>query len=148
MSIVGKWYDRWMSDPAPELRLLDAVFRLQKSALADARTHVAEAADLDLTDFFLLRTIVLGIDTPGGLVSDLGLNPAVVSRALTRLVKAGLIERRIDPVDSRRSRVTLTGEGERTTAAIAARVRPGLARRLRKLAPEQVESFLDALETL
>ena len=137
-----------MSDPAPELRLLDAVFRLQKSALADARAHVAEAADLDLADFFLLRTIVLGIDTPGGLVSDLGLNPAVVSRALTRLVKAGLIERRIDPEDSRRSRVTLTAEGERTTAAIAARVRPGLARRLEKLAPDQVESFLDALETL
>ncbi|HEY2063609.1 MAG TPA: MarR family transcriptional regulator [Amycolatopsis sp.] len=137
-----------MSDPAPELRLLDAVFRLQKSALADARAHVAEAADLDLADFFLLRTIVLGIDTPGGLVSDLGLNPAVVSRALTRLVKAGLIERRIDPEDSRRSRVTLTAEGERTTAAIAARVRPGLARRLEKLAPDQVESFLAALEAL
>ncbi|WP_329065161.1 MarR family winged helix-turn-helix transcriptional regulator [Amycolatopsis sp. NBC_01480] len=137
-----------MSDPAPELRLLDAVFRLQKSALADARAHVAEAADLDLADFFLLRTIVLGVDTPGGLVSDLGLNPAVVSRALTRLVKAGLIERRIDPEDSRRSRVTLTAEGERTTAAIAARVRPGLARRLEKLAPDQVESFLEALEAL
>jgi hypothetical protein len=34
------------------------------------------------------------------------------------------------------------------TAAIAARVRPAPPRRRQKLAPDQVERFLDALETL
>jgi DNA-binding MarR family transcriptional regulator len=139
-----------MSDPAaaPELRLLDALFRLSKSVLADARTHVAAAADLDLADFLTLRTIELGVDTPGGLVQDLGLNPAVVSRALTRLAKAGLIERRIDPEDSRRSRVELTEEGTRTNEAIAARVRPGLSRRLDRLDGDRVRALLDGLEQL
>ncbi|MDT8914440.1 MarR family transcriptional regulator [Amycolatopsis sp. PS_44_ISF1] len=139
-----------MSDPgpAPELRLLDALFRLNRSVLADARTHVAAAADLDLADFLTLRSITLGATTPGGLARDLGLNPAVVSRALTRLAQAGLIERRIDPADSRRSLVTLTTGGEHATEAIAARVRPGLAQRLRKLTPEQADALLTALELL
>ncbi|HEX3786659.1 MAG TPA: MarR family transcriptional regulator [Pseudonocardiaceae bacterium] len=139
-----------MSDPvpAPELRLLDALFRLSKSVLADARTHVAAAADLDLADFLTLRTIELGVNTPGGLGQDLGLNPAVISRALTRLAKAGLVERRIDPDDSRRSRVELTERGKRTNAAIAARVRPGLAQRLERLDPDRAEILLDSLEQL
>jgi len=134
--------------PAPELRLLDALFRLNKSVLADARTHVAAAADLDLADFLTLRTIDIGVDTPGGLVRDLGLNPAAVSRALTKLARAGLIERRIDPDDSRRSRVELTKRGRRTTAAIAARIRPGLAQRLQRLEPNRIETLLESLETL
>ncbi|MDT5222748.1 MAG: hypothetical protein QOG19_155, partial [Mycobacterium sp.] len=124
------------------------LFRLNKSVLADVRTHVAAAADLDLADFLALRTIELGVDTPGGLVQDLGLNPAVVSRALTKLHRAGLIERRIDRDDSRRSRVTLTGDGARTTAAIAARIRPCLAQRLRRLHPERIQALLESLETL
>lgn len=139
-----------MSDPspAPELRLLDALFRLNKSVLADARTHVGAAADLDLADFLTLRTIDIGVDTPGGLVRDLGLNPAAVSRALTKLTRAGLIERRIDPDDFRRSRVELTKRGRRTTAAIAARIRPGLAQRLQRLEPNRIETLLESLETL
>ena len=139
-----------MSDPspAPELRLLDALFRLNKSVLADARTHVGAAADLDLADFLTLRTIDIGVDTPGGLVRDLGLNPAAVSRALTKLARAGLIERRIDPDDFRRSRVELTKRGRRTTAAIAARIRPGLAQRLQRLEPNRIETLLESLETL
>ena len=139
-----------MSDPspAPELRLLDALFRLNKSVLADARTHVGAAADLDLADFLTLRTIDIGVDTPGGLVRDLGLNPAAVSRALTKLARAGLIERRIDPDDSRRSRVELTKRGRRTTAAIAARIRPGLTQRLQRLEPNRIETLLESLETL
>jgi len=137
-------------DPAraPELRLLDALFRLNKAVLADVRTHIAATADLDLADFLALRTIELGVDTPSGLVQDLGLNPAVVSRTLTKLHRAGLIERRIDPDDSRRSRVTLTGDGAGTTAAIAARIRPGLAQRLRRLEPDTIQGLLESLETL
>ena len=136
------------SPAAPELRLLDALFRLNKSVLADARTHIAAAADLDLADFLTLRTIELGVDTPGGLIRDLGLNPAVVSRALTKLTRAGLIERRIDSDDSRRSRVDLTEAGARTTAAIGARIRPGLAKRLQQLDPDRIDTLLESLEML
>jgi DNA-binding MarR family transcriptional regulator len=137
-----------MTDTPPELRLLDALFRLNKSVLADARTHVAAAADLDLADFVALRAIEQGVDRPGGLSRDLGLNPAVISRALTKLTRAGLVQRRIDCEDSRRSRITLTAKGARTNAAIAARMRPGLAERLQRLDSERVGILLDILESL
>jgi DNA-binding MarR family transcriptional regulator len=133
---------------APELRLLDALFRLNKSVLADVRIHVATAGDLDLVDFLALRSIELGIDSPGGLARDLGLNPAVISRTLTKLTHAGMIQRHIDGEDSRRSRITVTPTGTKTTAAIAARVRPGLAERLNGLDADEVGRLLDTLERL
>ena len=110
-----------MSDPspAPELRLLDALFRLNKSVLADARTHVGAAADLDLADFLTLRTIDIGVDTPGGLVRDLGLNPAAVSRALTKLARAGLIERKPCVDDRRGQWAVLTDLGWETIQRVA-----------------------------
>jgi DNA-binding MarR family transcriptional regulator len=133
---------------APELRLFDALFRLNKFVLADVRTHITTAAGLDLGDFLTLRSIELGVDTPGGLARDLGFNPAVVSRALTKLVKAGFIERRIDSGDSRRSRLELTKEGLRTNAAIAARIRPGLVQRLERLNAHQIRVLLDSFAIL
>lgn len=139
-----------MDDPGstPELRLLDALYRLNKSVLADARTHVAATGGFDLVDFITLRSVELGIDTPGDLVRDLGLNPAVVSRALTKLAKAGLINRRIDADDSRRSRVELTEDGARSTAEISARIQPLLAQRLSRLSHNQIELLLETFDTL
>lgn len=133
---------------ATELRVFDALYRLNKFVLADVRAHITATADLDLADFLTLRSVELGVDTPGGLTRDLGFNPAVISRALTKLAKAGLIDRRIDSADSRRSRVQLTAEGRRTTAAIAARIQPRLARRLQRLSPHQIRTLLECFEIL
>jgi hypothetical protein len=58
------------------------------------------------------------------------------------------IQRHIDVADSRRSRITLTSKGAQTIAAIAARVRPGLAARLNGLAAKEVGQLLDTLERL
>lgn len=132
----------------PELRLLDALFRLNKSVLADVRIHVVAAGDLDLVDFLALRTIELGIDTPGGLARDLGLNPAVISRTLTKLTHSSMIQRHIDVEDSRRSRITITSKGAKTNAAIAARVLPGLAERLNGFDADELGRLLDILERL
>lgn len=133
---------------APELQLLDALYRLNKLVLADTRTHVSAAAHLDLVDFVVLRTVKLGIDTPGELVGDLGLNPSVVSRALSKLVSSGLVTRQIDLADSRRSRISLTDDGVKTLIDIEARIRPGLALRLRRLAPARIRILLESLEIL
>ncbi|MGH7292857.1 MAG: hypothetical protein ACREJT_16680, partial [Myxococcota bacterium] len=65
---------------------------------------------------------------------------------MTKLTKAGLIGRRIDRDDLRRSRVDLTKKGARITAVIAARIRPGLAQRLEHLDPERVQAVLECLE--
>ncbi|WP_319449788.1 MULTISPECIES: MarR family winged helix-turn-helix transcriptional regulator [unclassified Mycobacterium] len=133
---------------APELQLLDALYRLNKLVLADTRVHVAATAHLDLADFLVLRTVKLGVDTPSDLVSDLGLNPSVVSRALSKLANSGLVTRQIDLADSRRSRIRLTDDGVQTTDDIGARIRPGLAQRLRLLTPDRIRILLESLEIL
>ncbi|GGG26230.1 MarR family transcriptional regulator [Rhodococcoides trifolii] len=137
-----------MVDAAPELRLLDALYRLNKLVVADARVHVAASADLDLVDFLVLRTVKMGIDNPGDLVSDLGLNPSVLSRSLSRLVDSGLVTREIDVTDSRRSRIRLTDSGLQTTDDIGARMRPSLAKRLQLLPPNRIRVLLDSLDIL
>jgi hypothetical protein len=46
------------------------------------------------------------------------------------------------------TRVELTEEGMRTTAAIAARIQPGLAKRLGRLDQHRIEVLLASFETL
>ncbi|MGF0308956.1 MarR family winged helix-turn-helix transcriptional regulator [Rhodococcus sp. IEGM1428] len=133
---------------APELQLLDALYRLNKLVLTDARVHVSAVAHLDLVDFLVLRTVKVGIDTPGDLVVDLGLNPSMLSRSLSKLADAGLVIREIDSADSRRSRIRLTDDGVRTTADIGGRMRPSLSRRLQLLPPDRIRVLLDSLEIL
>ncbi|WP_328856601.1 MarR family transcriptional regulator [Williamsia herbipolensis] len=133
---------------APELQLLDALYRLNKLVVADARVHVAAAAHLDLVDFLVLRTVKMGVDSPGDLVSDLGLNPSVLSRALSKLADSGLVTREIDAADSRRSRIRLTDHGVQTTDDIGARITPVLARRLHRLSPDRIRIVVESLDVL
>lgn len=133
---------------APELRLLDGLFRLNRSILADVRKHVSAAGQLDLADFVALRTIEGGPHSPSDLARELGLNPSVLSRSLTKLAKAGLVVRAIDARDSRRSLLTLTEAGLRTTAQLTDCVRPYLADRLQRLHADRVADLLECFTIL
>ncbi|MCF6385629.1 MarR family transcriptional regulator [Mycobacterium sp. MBM] len=133
---------------AAEMRLLDALYRLNRSVLGAARTHVAAVAKLDLVDFLILRSIELGIDGPGDLVRDLGLHASVVSRAVTKLAKAGLLTRAVDQTDSRRSYLTLTAAAEDAIAEVEERVRPMLHDRLGRLTADQVTTLLECFDIL
>ncbi|WP_195167906.1 MarR family winged helix-turn-helix transcriptional regulator [Mycobacteroides abscessus] len=133
---------------APELRLLDGLFRLNRSILADLRIHISAAGELDLADFVALRSIESGTNSPGDLARELGLNPSVLSRTLTKLANAGLVRREVDAGDSRRSRVRLTAAGLRATTQLADHVRPHLAERLQRLQPDRIADFLECLTVL
>ncbi|MCV7287845.1 MarR family transcriptional regulator [Mycolicibacterium wolinskyi] len=133
---------------AVEMRLLDALYRLNKSVLGAARTHVAAVAKLDLVDFLILRSIELGVDGPGDLVRDLGLHASVVSRAVTKLAKAGLVVRTVDAVDSRRSYLTLTPAAEVAISEVEGRVQPMLQDRLGRLTAQQITTLLECFDIL
>lgn len=135
-------------DRAVEMRLLDALYRLNKSVLGAARTHVAAVAKLDLVDFLILRSIELGIDGPGELVRDLGLHASVVSRAVTKLARAGLLVRAVDPSDSRRSTLTLTPAAEVAVSDVEGRVGPMLRDRLGRLTSHQINTLLECFDIL
>ena len=71
---------------------------------------------------------------------DLLLDPGYVSRILRRFENAGLIERRRDSGDARRSQVTLTAAGRQAFAALDGATRAQVARLLSPLpAPARAE---------
>jgi DNA-binding MarR family transcriptional regulator len=81
-----------------------------------------------------------GARSVSAIAAALRLSPAATSHLVERLVQAGLVERREDPVDRRAKRVAVTAAGitltarvqtERTRefAAVLARISPALRRR-------------------
>lgn len=90
-----------------EIRLL--IRRAQSNGASIAqRVH----PELDASAYPLLAHIA---ERPGTRGSDLaayfGVGRATVSRQLSRLVELGLVERTVDPDDSRGQRITLTADG-------------------------------------
>ena len=130
------------------LEVIDLIYRLSRSLVNDIQGHVGAAAGLEMAEFALLRAVVGGTTSPSGLARDLRVHPAVISRTITRLVKAGLIERRLDPGDSRRVALALTDRGRATTDAIAARIRPSLRERLDALPDGDTGRLVAALRHL
>ena len=90
-----------------EIRLL--IRRAQSSGASIARRVHPE---LDASAYPILAHIA---ERPGTRGSDLatffGVGRATVSRQLSRLAELGLVERTVDPEDSRGQRITLTPDG-------------------------------------
>ncbi len=102
-----------------EIRLL--IRRAQSLAAQTARrVH----PDLDASAYPLLAHISMYPGTRGSdLAAHFGIGRATVSRQLSRLVALGLVQREVDPEDTRGQRITLTEDGAaRFEHARAARV--------------------------
>jgi DNA-binding MarR family transcriptional regulator len=90
-----------------EIRLL--IRRAQSSAARIARLVHPE---LDASAYPLLAHIAINPGTRGSdLATHFGVGRATVSRQLSRLVELGLIQREVDPEDTRGQRITLTDDG-------------------------------------
>ena len=136
------------SEDQQAIRLVDLVYRLARSVADEARDAVSEVAALDLGDFLLLRQVASGQATPGELARQMHAHPAAMSRTLTRLTRAGLVERRPVEEDFRRLRIELTEHGRAVTDRIAAALRPALQVRFDRLEPQEADLVLDALSRL
>ncbi|GAA3584741.1 MarR family transcriptional regulator TamR [Amycolatopsis ultiminotia] len=130
------------------LDLLDLLYRLSRLVISDARRSTADAAGLEMPEFVLLRAIAAETTSPGDLARELDVHPAAISRTVTQLVKAGLLERLPSPADSRRFVLALTEQGRATTDAIAAKVRPALRARLAALTQNERTELRSALRRL
>ena len=66
----------------------------------------------------MLVHIRRGAVHPGQLTRRMDLTPSAVTRGLDELERRGLIQRGLDPGDSRRIQLALTGEGQATLQAV------------------------------
>ena len=144
-----------MIRPAPDLATLTPYELLERSLTilirrsASKSEHIAERLhpDLDGNAYALIAHIAL---VPGVRASDLaahvGIGRATVSRQLARLATLGLIEREVDPEDSRGQLLSLSEAGYAAfDAAHDARV-AGLSQVIAAWPIEDVSTFTDLLD--
>lgn len=141
--------------PASELlpddavaRFLGGLWRLNRQLKQLAGPLLAEVADLDLQRFVVLRAIEHGAVHPKELSAQLGIIPTQLSRLLDALATRGLIRRQLDPLDSRRTRLSVTPEGQALALRASHAVAQAVAGRLQATPPERLAATLAAIDLL
>ncbi|QAY64232.1 MarR family transcriptional regulator [Xylanimonas allomyrinae] len=96
-----------------ELRIL-----VRRAASSSAQIALVVHPELDASAYPLLAHIHMHPGTRGSdLAAHFGVGRATVSRQLSRLADLGLIQREVDPDDTRGQLITLTRDGEARFAA-------------------------------
>jgi len=96
--------------------LLGVIGRLRRTQMNEALAANGIYAGQEMFLWHLWRQDGL---TQSQLVERLCVQPPTISKMLDRMEKAGLVERRPDPDDSRISRVYLTEQGRRSQDAVS-----------------------------
>jgi len=109
---------------------------------------LTEQHGIDFRLYFIIRNIESGAVHPGALSKILRLPNSVVTRHLDQVVERGLLERSLDPDDSRRIKLTLTKEGQRVAREAHRTICGIVGARLERLAPARREAFLSAFSAL
>lgn len=102
-------------DPASEpYAALEREFRvlIRRAQSAAAQTAKRVHPELDASAYPILAHISTHPGVRGSdLAAHFGVGRATVSRQLSRLAELGLVQREVDPEDTRGQRITLTGDG-------------------------------------
>ncbi|WP_016690730.1 MarR family winged helix-turn-helix transcriptional regulator [Rhodococcus rhodochrous] len=127
-------------------RQVDAVMAASRALVGIAAASVAEVEDR--VSIPHLRILVL-VGTRGPLTlavvaDELGVDPSGASRAVDRLMKAGLLDRRDSPEDRRKLALTLTSEGVALVNTVMEHRRDAVAAVLDRLSAGQRDDLAAA----
>ena len=132
-----------IADTASQLR--DAIVRTSRQL----RQEAAAETGLSPTATAALATINRsGPLTPSELAELERVKRPTMTRTLARLEREGLIERTPDPADGRSFLLAVNDAGRERLSRLRRRKSAYLARRLRKLDPDEVETLTRAAELL
>jgi DNA-binding MarR family transcriptional regulator len=84
----------------------------------------------------------------GELADVLRVHPSTLTGIVHRLVDSGLLERRRDPADARRTLLVLTARGRAIDTMRNGTVESAISRALRQVPPSQLGAAMDVLEQL
>jgi DNA-binding MarR family transcriptional regulator len=125
-------------------RAMTELFRLSASRRVHADRVRRSGIDLSRTEWeFLRRVDDMGALSVSELATLLDLSLPVASRSLQRLQQAGLVERRADPADRRRTRYVATARGRRVRAGFQAAMQEELTRVLDQWNDEDLATLAD-----
>jgi DNA-binding MarR family transcriptional regulator len=133
-----------LTDSAARLRM--AIVRTSRRLRQEA---MAEAGDLTPTSTAALATVERhGPLTPSELAEVERVKRPTVTRTLGCLTRAGLVERTPDPADGRSALVAVNAAGRERLRRLRRRKNAFLARRMRDLPVEDLETLERAAEIL
>jgi DNA-binding MarR family transcriptional regulator len=136
-----------MTDTAQENRLTEAAARLRLAIVRTARRLRQEAAGAGGTELSPTAAAALatveghGPLTPSELAEIERIKRPTGTRTLRQLEEAGLVDRTRDPADGRSALVSVNGAGRERLRRLRGRKNAYLARRMRDLPPEEVETL-------
>ncbi|MBZ9751526.1 MarR family winged helix-turn-helix transcriptional regulator [Deinococcus sp. HMF7604] len=129
-------------------RFLGGLWQLNRRLKQLAEPVLAEAGELDLQRFILLRAVERGVVYPKDLSAHLGIIPTQLSRLLESLVARGWLERQLDPEDSRRIRLSLTPTGAALTQQASQAIQQVISAHLQGMGAERLSALLAAIDVL
>ena len=122
--------------------VIDAVLRATQAFVGLALRSLEQAgAPITLAQYRMLAALHADENqNVRNLASTLGVERSTATRMYTRLVNAGLVERKGDPADGRAVVVSLTQKGRKVVAAVAQARRDDIATLLSAVRPPGVSS--------
>ncbi|GHF55103.1 DNA-binding MarR family transcriptional regulator [Deinococcus metalli] len=136
---------------APPDDLYDVVrltLRLSRRFMQALDEPLEQATGLNTKELVVLAAIMDGAHTPGKVAAAQNLPAPTVTRIITTLVGAGLVERVTDPSDLRRFELRLTPQGEATRAGVRASGQAIVGTHFGHVPPATVQAALEALRNL
>lgn len=109
---------------------------------------LGEQHGIDLRLYLIIKHIEAGSVHPGEISKLTRLPNSVITRHLDQIVAKGLLERSLDPDDSRKIKLTLTKEGQRIAREAHRTICNIVGARLEQLPTAKREAFLAGLAAL
>jgi DNA-binding MarR family transcriptional regulator len=128
--------------------LTDVVLVASRALIAVASRSIAAVDDsVTLPQFRALVVLddLGGVCRVGDLGSELRIQPSTATRLCDRLVRAGLVERQVDPANRREVSLSLTDEARRLLDAVTAIRRREIAAIVAKVPRAQRTSIVEGL---
>lgn len=132
--------------PQDSQRFQSAIRRyglLIKPAMAQ---HIEEQTGQPFTNYPLLTAIAQGIRSPSDIAKHAQVSNSRVSHLIERSLSQGLVQRDLDPADSRRFVLSLTEAGETLLAQVSKALHERIARS--GLSQDELQAATSALEKL
>ncbi|SEJ78429.1 DNA-binding transcriptional regulator, MarR family [Deinococcus reticulitermitis] len=141
--------------PASDLPQVDDLYDLVRLTLRLSRQFrqtldepFVQALGLNTKELLVLAAIMDGAQTPGRVAARQQLPAPTVTRIVTKLVAADLVQRVPDPGDLRRCELQLTDQGKAVRSQVRGMGQDIVQAHFGQLPPETVRSALHALREL
>lgn len=124
------------------------VWRIRQYVNRVMDQQLAAQHGLDWRGYVALKLIEQGVVSPGEIAETMGVAAYVASRIIEPLLEQGLVDRRFDPQDARRTRLALTEAGQTRLCEAAVTIETAIRSYTARIPPERRAQLLEIIDEL